>query len=982
MAFMQNPTASSFDFNQLQNQQLNQQRMQNGNVRNGSPAYHNPMYQTQAVIPSKRPHPREDGIGASPQQHPGALPGSRSQTPQASYPGFPGAVNVNGGQQFPGTPTYQQFQQTGNHANQSPIMQSQVFNPQAPQQRVQTISPSPFSPATQTFVSQASPPQSEHGSRVNTPQNGAPHYTQGMSFAGVQGQPFTPPVSSTVDGAGLAQYNQHLQNQHQQQQQQLRLQDARVRQMQQQRQHGEAPNPMGQPSNQLSPHQIAAFRAQQAQQAQQRPNNPEQLLRTITQWAQQHGQHFNPQPVIAGRPISSVQLFMGVMKMGGSKRVNSMGQWPNVANFLHFSGPQQMAAAQELQSYWATNLAGYEHSFGLQQQQRRAMADPLRTPNHTAGGEMASRQDAFSPAKQMHIQSIQQPMQPPPSMQPHFHSPTKQMPPHPHDPRQPLQNGYLPPQQGQGQGRPPNIYSIPQLPMQAPPHAIPVAEITRAPIAKLKRSESSPYSNLWPKKKPFFERCLNYESNIEIQDGDTVRTWGGLELQPHGPFIETIDDLLKFKLSVPRSEELGLIDLRALTLSLRSGMHAEVRLALDALASLSKDHSSQTPLVLGKAGDLLESLIDCADDQVQFLADHSAEVSDEMLFASYEDTIRNCKIENVTLQDVPEFGTPEYDLDRAANRLICITTILRNLSSSSDVNHIALADPMVIRLMATVVRYIGTRSMMLRTHMNVLDFSKDILTILSNVSQHIDLPGREEALCILHFLLSFAPSPAPNSADDGEVTFSLFHAGTHRYYPQAIDSLAKLLARGDPNRTFYRLIFVSDTASPPPFDLLTRAFGLAIAALPGVANNNPGSLIKARLPHLIQGLLAAEILASMIPSTEHQLARSWLASPDGFAVSLMRIVIELGKQPPPQPAQRHHQGRVPDSDPLGYATITERGFAVLRKLTEKAKDIDGFSRELPYGVLPDKRTVVAALVLPNLPPDVARQLCALSLLDT
>ncbi len=985
MAFMQNPTASSFDFNQLQNQQVQQQRMQNGTGRNGSPAYHNPMYQTQPMIPSKRPRPREDSIGASPQQHPGALPGSRSQTPQGPYPGFQGAVN--GGQQFPGTPSYQQFQQPGNHSNQSPIMQSQAFNPQAPQQRVQTMSPSPFSPATQTFVTQASPPQSEHGSRVNTPHNGGPHYTQGMPFAGVQGQSFTPPVNSTVNGAGLAQYNQHLQNQHQQQQQQLRLQDGRVRQMQQQRQQGEAPSPMGQPSNQISPHQIAALRAQQVQQvqqAQQRPNNPEQLLRTITQWAQSHGQHFNPQPMIAGRPVSSVQLFMGVMKMGGSKRVNSMGQWPNVASFLHFSGPQQMAAAQELQSYWATNLAGYEHFFGIQQQQRRAMADPLRTPNHIMGGESASRQDAFSPTKQMHNQSAQQLMQPPPNMQAPFQSPTKHMTSQANDPRQPLQNGYMPPQQGQGQGRPSNLYSIPQPPMQAPVHAIPVAEKTRAPAPTVKPKIREPTlkMNPWPTKKQVSDRDPNYESNIEIQDGDTARTWGGLELQPHGPFIETVGNLLKFKLSVPRSDELGLIDLRALTLSLRSGIHAEVRLALDTLASLSKDHSSQTPLVLDKAEDLLETLVDCADDQVQFLADHAAEVSDEMLISSYEDTIRGCKVENVTLQEIPEFGTPGYDLDRAVNRLICITSILRNLSSSSDVNHVAIADPMVIRFMANVIRYIGTRSMMLRSYLNILDFSKDILTILSNVSQHVDLSGKEEASCILHFLLSFAPSPTPNSTEDGEVTFSSYHASTHRYYPQAIDSLAKILARGDPNRTFYRLIFAADTASTPPFDLLTRAFGLAIAALPDIGNMNPGSLIKARLPHLIQGLLAAEILASLIPSTEHQLARSWLASPDGFAVSLMRIVTELGKQPPPPPPQRHHQGRGPDPDPLGYATIAERGFALLRKLAEKAKDIDGVSRELPYGVLPDKRTVVAALALPNLPPNIARQFYALSVLDT
>lgn len=676
-----------------------------------------------------------------------------------------------------------------------------------------------------------------------------------------------------------------------------------------------------------------------------------------------------------------MQLFIVVIKMGGSKKIHSLGQWPEIAQHLHFIGPQQMVAAQELQSYWASNLAGYELFFQMQQQQRKAMADPSRTSNYGPGGDPALRHEAFPPDKQPHNQPAQQLMQPPSTMQSHFQSSTKQMTPQSHHPRQPLQNGYVSPQQSQGQTRPSNMYSVPQTSIQAPPH-IPLAEVTRASRRDQQERGPPQKTNAWPRKKPLAERDANYESTFDPQDGDAARTWGGLEMQPHGPFMETIESLLQFKLSVPRPEELGLIDLRAITLSLRSGIRAEVRLALDTLASLSKDHSSQTPVILDRAEDLLETLIDCADDQVQFLADHCAEVSDEMLISSYEDTIRACKIENLTLLETPEYGSLEFDLDRAVEKLICITTILRNLSSSSDINHVAIADPIVIRFMATVIRYIGTRTMLLRTHLNTLDFSKDILAILSNVSQHIDLPGKEEALCVLHFLLSFAPLPAPNGTEGKEVTFSSYSAATHRYYPQAIDALAKLLARGDPNRTFYRLIFAADTASSPPFDLLTRAFGLAIAALPDVGHINPGSLIKARLPYLIQGLLAAEVLASLIPSTEHQLAQSWLASPDGFAISLMRIVTELGKQPLPPPPPRHHQGRGPDPDPLGYSTITERGFAVLRKLTEKVKDTDGGSKELPYGVLPDKRTVVAALALQSLPPNVARQLYALSFLDS
>ncbi|KAK4697400.1 SWI/SNF chromatin-remodeling complex subunit SWI1, partial [Lecanoromycetidae sp. Uapishka_2] len=987
MGFMHTPTTSSFDFNQMQNQQL-QQRMQNGNTRNGSPAYHNPVYPTQTLVPSKRPRPQEDGVGASPQQHPGILPASRSQTPQGQYPGFQGTINGN--QQFSGPNSYPQFQQASNNPNQSPSVPNQTFNPHMPHQRVSTMSPSPFSPATQNFSAQASPPHSEHGSRVNTPQNGNHQYPPGMPYGAAPNQTYTPPPGSmTNGGASLSQYNQHLQRQQHQQ----RSNEARMRQIQQQyQQQGGSLIPAVQMPNQISPQQVAAMR----QQAQSRANSPEQLLRTITSWTQQHGLPFDPQPLIAGRPISAVQLFMGVMKMGGSKRLTVSSQWPNVATFLQFSPTQAMAAAQDLQSYWQSNLAAYEQVFMVQQQQqqhqRRTMAESMRAPGQLQGIDAAARQGMFSPTKQLHNQQGQQLMQPPPHLHAQYQTPPKATNGQHPDARQMLQNGYLTPQQAQAQGRPSNMHSTPQAAMQAQPPVAQRQEAQRTPGAvKDEKRIASQRRDIWPSKNPIHDPL---EPRVGHQGGKQPRTFGGLELNPEdyqtksrAYFLQTLDDLLKWKLSLPKLEELGVIDVRTLIMSLRSGLHPDVRHALDTLSSLCAE--TQTILKLDECEDLLESLVECANDQLHLLADHSAEVSDAIFINSYEETVRGCKVENMTLQDTPEFGSLDYELDRAADKLICITTMLRNLSFL-DRNHQLMADPTVIQCISTAIRYIGTRSMLLRTHQNLLDFNKDTLIFLTNVSHRIDLPGKEEALCILHFLLSFAPMPVPNNAEDGDITFSPYIPGVHRYYPHAVDSLAKLLARDDPNRTIYRSIFATDSASTPPYDLLTRAFGLAIATMPEVGNPLLFGIIKARAPNMVQGLLSAEILASLIPPSEHELARSWLASQDGFALSLLRIVSDLSKQPQPQaPPQRDHRGRVPDPDPFGIMTITERGFAVLRKLAEKAKDADGIAPGLPFGILPDKRTVVAALAQrhpDHVPRDfnsnVIRQLCALSSLDT
>ena len=972
LAFMQTPTTSSFEFNHLQNQQL-QQRMQNGNARNGSPAY-NPMYPTQPLIPSKRPRPREDSIGESPRQLPGALPASRSHTPQGVYPGYQGGMNGN--QQFSGTPSYQQFQQAGSNPSQSPIMPNQSFNPQAPQQRVQTMSPSPFSPATQTFGgAHASPPHSESGSRVNTPQNGGQHYAQVMPYAAGPGQPFTPPVGTTANGAALSQYSQQTQN-HQQQHLRMQQEALRMRQLQHLRQQGGGIGSLAQPSSHMSAGQVAALRAQQGP---PRPDNQGHLLQAIAQFMQQQQMQFIDRPVIASRPINSVQLFVNVMRLGGSKKVS----WPKAAQSLGIAPEQYPSAGRELQNYWNANLLPYETYMQAQQQQRQTLADHTRLPNHNQVVDGVVRQEVFSPTKQMHNQQQQQLMQPPPHMHGQYQTPQRHMVTTQHEARPALQNGYMTPQQGQVQGRQPNAYSVPHLGMQAPVRSGPPKEVQKASSAVKKEADEKRVSRIsenknWrlePTMAPLHEHKIFEATSLD--NGDTAPTYGGIELAPGSNFLGTVDDLLKYKLSVPKVEELGVIDIRALTLSLRSGIHGEVRLALDTLASLTIE---QNPLQLDNCEDLLEALIGCAEDQVDLLADHAAEVSDAMLISSYEEIARGCKIETAMLQDIPEFGTLEYDLDRAVDRLICVTTILRNFSFLEQ-NHTALADPMVIRFMTTVIRYLGTRTMLLRTNLNALDFSKDVLTFLTNVSQRIDLPGKEEALCILHFLLSFAPSPSPRSAEDEEISFSAYVPAIHRYFPHAVDSLAKLLARGDPNRSFYRSIFAADSASTPPYDLLTRAFGLAIAAIPEFGHVNTAGLVKLRASYLVQGLLAAEIIVGLIPASEHELAHTWLTSRDGFIFSLTRIVSEFSRQPQPLSQPRQVSARIQDNDPHGVIAITNRGLAVLKKLAERAKDAPGSAKGLPPAVMPDKRSVLSALMQANTGDTTVAMLCGLSGLD-
>ncbi|MCJ1249421.1 hypothetical protein MMC30_006645 [Trapelia coarctata] len=1028
VAFMQTPTSANFDFNQLQNPQL-QQRMQNGIARNGSPAFANPAYQTQPVVPSKRPRGASDMYGASPRQAPGALPSSRSQTPQQAPYGGAFHGNINGSHPMQAPTPYQHLQHGGSsNASPSPVMQDQHFNPQVMSQRMQTVSPSPFSPAAPpNYGSQVSPPQSDYGSRVDTPQNGGHPYLPGMPYGGVPPQHFTPPPGSGNNGVQsnasvrYAQNTQAMQQQQQQRIQEMRHQQHLARQIQasnEEAAHRHQGGMLSASPAQMAHYQQAAARAQQMQQAVLRQQNPEQFLRQLTQFMNQRGMPFNANPSFSGRPIHPAQLWTVVMKHGGSKKVSAGGGWPAIAGMFQLQYP---TAAEELQSYWGSNLYHWEQllqSFQQSQQRHRPTPNQAAGPPLFQGDNLAIAPDQFSPVKQLHSQNqgaaamIHARRQ----SAADFQTPTKPINP---QQQQAHLNGYGASSHNHPQNQSQNAFSIVQhgIPAQAqhthphvhqPPYTTPA----RNSLKREPHTEGPQEAEVKWDENTALERCPKHPIGEEFQpnwddkwyehirpnplathggyavddfDSDIAGNLGFKQKGADGPVLGMMTALADFVPVVPKIHELGLIDIRALTMSLRSGIHAEVRLALDTLATISGPPPLDVRpmhLLLEDCEELVETLVDCAEEQVEFLAESAAEVSDVMLISPYEDVLRGCRSEMLSLVDVPEFGSLEYDLDRAVERLLCISTILRNLSDLRP-NHRLLADPIVVRLMTTVIRYLGTRNMLLRTHRNTLDFTKDVLTFLSNVSQVVDLPGKEEALCILHFLLSFAPSPSPITPGIEGVMFSSYNPSLHRYLPAAVDSLAKLLARDDPNRTFYKSILTADSTTNPPYDLLTRTFGLAIAPIPNHSVAQTGAL-GIRKPFIAQGILAADILVTLIPSTEHTLARSWLMSQDGFALSLLRLISMLivKDQSPRQVMQPTRQGQPVDEDAHDWVVITIRGISILRNLAERTKDIDSQSGSIPTSVLPNKDILLRALRTATVDRNVLRQLCAYAGLES
>lgn len=898
--------------------QFQSQPFLNGAARTASPAFHQPMFHTNQIVPSKRT--RDDSIGASPRQLHNALPapGSRSQTPGGPFPGY--NPQVNGATPFTSAPSPFQHLQTSNAATPSPTIQQMGFPSGAAAQRMSTASPSPFSPQHN------SPGTVERGSRVGTPHDAQQNFMPGQ----VQNPGFTP--QHFAQGvAGQMTVNQMNMNQssmpqmaaYQQQLQRMATQNAA---------NGMSQGQMGGPPM-----------AQNATPQRRMGSTPgPDFLQGLQQFSAAKGRPIDTRPPICGRQVDIGRIHMIVMKGGGSNKITKMGQWAHVANALQFPPPQIHQAALEIQQYWLTNVSAYEQMW-IQNRQRSVQMQPQ--------SQSPTRDSQQQPPTNGHQRA-------------------------PSDLTQTQMNG-MPKSTSITPTKDPNDLTIDQrrpssrqLDLQQPNGS----ETDGQPDSAQKR----PSTAVKPESEP--ELTMPLQKPIEDPFVPEV-------LDPsrhHGPInVDELfmlgQELVQLKPTTPNLRELGVIDVHALTMMIKSGMHGETRTALDTLITLSSEPSLQ--IHLRECDDLMDSLIDCAQAELDFLAENASEVSDEVSLLSYEELVRLCHIESKTVQHIPEFGSLDYDLDRAADKLICITTLIRNFSFYEP-NFETLGQPEVLQLLTRVIQNIGTKDNPLRTPRNTLDFMKDIIIYLSNLSQSLAIPSKQDALCLLHFLLCFAPNPPPISADGDNVAFASYTPAIQRYLPPAVDSIAKLLARDEPNRVYFKAIFHADARASIPYELLTRTFGLVIAPVPHSAATLRAQ-VETRKPFLLQGLLAAEIVASLAPGTESPLARMWLQSEDCWAGNVLKMASALSAQSTSRHAQNRHQHpqqRPPvDEDPMAHGSIVTRAMATLRILANKSRsaddDITTSAKGVPSTAIMKKENLLGAMVQKDIDPSMLRLFC-------
>lgn len=922
---------NGFDVSQFQNQQ----RFGDGIPNNTSPSIHQSPFQVPSVIPAKRT--RDDQVGASPHPPPPPPPTSlgqsRSQTPQQA------AFNQFGGQGAGpqlSTPTpFQQHLQQSNHATPSPNPSQQQFRPPSSQPH---MSPPPNFPGQGGHPGAFPPHMANPMNRMGTPQNPSqfgvhPGGHGGMPGAGPPTGGQFPNMRGAMQGNMGPQPNELLQKQYQ------------ANLMRQQQMHrGMGQMPPGGQVNGMTPQQRAALSGGMNPNVPGRPGFPPNAEHTqqqisgfimqLEKFTQSRGQVLDPNPTVCGRRVHYWQIFFQYLKFKPNQDPQG---WAKIASTFGITSDQLPIAVQELRSLFDRNLSAFTMQYMATMQQRQRSMQQGRMPGQASPPNDHVPRPPMPPSFPGHATQTSAPQ----AGSPGLGNSRRSVPSVAND---------------VGSSTPDKISST--VDHSSSPHQFPQGSPVQLKV--------SPQEDLDNKVKvdgvEHLDRIPNEEEFNKPFDPEykpkrfELSTHGGINLDALVENSAVVHEMNTYQ----RYEELGPVDLHALTMGLQSGFHEEVKYALDRLAILS-----QRPLILSECEDLIDTLVELGQGQLTKLYEGVDSGPDWQSLPLYENLSACCREELSAFRNMSSFGDKEYEQQHRVDTLITITTILRNVSfpvsersdheRENEKNRKIISTSEMQSLWTRIIKLLAVRPSPLLPKADTLDIMKDLVVLLSNVCEGLIITSEDDARALLAFLLSFAPQPAASNRTS-TLCFAGYEPLKHQYLPNALDSLAKILARDDPNRGFFKMIFHNDLASTnkDAQPLITQAFALAIAPIPESAFNGPSMgvplrLVDKRKAFVSQGMLVLDILSTMLPPSNPNTAvkskagclqRTWLESSDGWVSRLLHLVIHMGMHDAQHPPERHPVTHAAIDSGRSFSSITQRALSMVRRLIEAADKVD------------------------------------------
>ena len=328
-----------------------------------------------------------------------------------------------------------------------------------------------------------------------------------------------------------------------------------------------------------------------------------------------------------------------------------------------------------------------------------------------------------------------------------------------------------------------------------------------------------------------------------------AQSHGGRVIEELSALAAQVDSLRPY----PSFQELGHVDIQALTRSIESRLPAEVSNALDTLVIIAGDRRWGLPLM--HCGTLVDALLDCLDNSLSVFTTRTTVENAQL--TSYFELLYLARRDHLSLYT--NDGPRMFDNSKLfAEQCVCaVMTILRNLAFT-EINQDFLARSGSIADTLSL----GLHTYMEQSNLNHfesnarLTFAKDTVTLLSLISATLVVTQRRTMYTLSRFLCSFAPRDHArrDSAQDP-------------YCSAAVDAFAKLLARDYPNRQHIATLITESDESGQELivqDLLSLSLNYSMQLLT-VSTSKP---ISNYVPLLHHALIVAEAAADLCGSPE------------------------------------------------------------------------------------------------------------------
>lgn len=251
-----------------------------------------------------------------------------------------------------------------------------------------------------------------------------------------------------------------------------------------------------------------------------------------------------------------------------------------------------------------------------------------------------------------------------------------------------------------------------------------------------------------------------------------VETYGGVDLKYFDKF--------EIKPPVPHLNELGLIDIQALIMSLKSGMKMEITNALNIVTILSvqPQQQQQPHLPLAQCDELLDVLLDHLEQDIlgrnsRFDSSSNHTCSKEEEDAQVLSDLTYTDLFDMSLDEmkslIPQLENSTSDVwISLRERCLCIFNILRNVSFMNENIEYLARHKRFIKIFVDIVNntkqvssiegrdttgkeawFVGIR------RMDTLDFRKSILMVFSNISMFLPLKDATTAKAFIELIHDF-----------------------------------------------------------------------------------------------------------------------------------------------------------------------------------------------------------------------------------